>query len=295
VDPPVAGDAIPQPGLAARYPDISALARDPAVVFVEDFESDSWASHWSHVGITPTFRPTAKDNALKFESLDGKALEVEIPQGKKLGLNLTYDFKEKQGSEPDEIYFRYYLRLGDDWHPTISGGKLPGIAGTYNRGGWGGRKSDGTNGWSMRGGFAKEIQDHRPLAGDTPIGTYAYHADQKGKYGEFWYWSQGRPTALERNRWYCIEQYFRVNTPGKNDGVMMAWIDGVKLFSRSDIRVRDIDSLHIEQVWMNVYHGGTEVSPHNQHLFIDDVVIARRYIGPRASDLSQEQKAAARR
>jgi hypothetical protein len=295
LDPPLRGDATPQAGIAAGYPNSRALAQDPAVLLVEDFESGSWRSHWSQVGTTPTFDTTSSDAQLKFEPLDGKALEVEIPKGKKLGLNVTYDFRDKLRSEPDEIYFRYYLRLADDWHPTASGGKLPGIAGTYNRAGWGGRKPDGTNGWSMRGGFSKEIPEHRPLGGDTPIGTYAYHVDQEGKYGEFWNWSQGRPTALERNRWYCIEQYFRVNTPGKNDGALMAWVDGVKLFSRSNIRVRDVDSLHIEQVWMNVYHGGTVAAPQDLHMFIDDVVIARRYIGPRASDLSHEQKAAARR
>jgi hypothetical protein len=31
---------------------------------------------------------------------------------------------------------------------------------------------------------------------------------------------------------------------------------------------------------MNVYHGGTMPSPYDQHLFIDNVVIAKQYIGP---------------
>ena len=53
--------------------------------------------------------------------------------------------------EPEEIYFRYYLRLGNDWNPTTDGGKLPGISATYSRVGWGGRKADGMTGWSMRG------------------------------------------------------------------------------------------------------------------------------------------------
>lgn len=283
LDPPLDGDAQPQAGIAAGYPNAAALAHDPAVLFVEDFESTNWKSHWSHVGITPTFKPVERDDRLNFQPLAGKALEVTIAKGAHLGLNLTYRFRDKQGSEPVEIYFRYYLRLADDWHPTVDGGKLPGIAGTYDRGGWGGRTSDGENGWSMRGDFGTEIADPHPLAGRTPIGTYAYHADMKDKYGDFWHWSQGRPTALARNRWYCIEQYFRVNTPGQHDGVMQAWVDGVKVFSRSDIRVRDLDSIRIEEIWLNVYHGGTAVSPYDQHLFIDDVVIARRYIGPAAS------------
>ena len=41
-----------------------------------------------------------------------------------------------------------------------------------------------------------------------------------------------------------------------------------------------MDKLKIEQIWMNVYHGGKKPSPYDQHLFIDNVVIARKYIGP---------------
>lgn len=34
---------------------------------------------------------------------------------------------------------------------------------------------------------------------------------------------------------------------------------------------------------MNVYHGGMALSPSDQHLFIDNVVVARKYIGPMAA------------
>ncbi len=52
------------------------------------------------------------------------------------------------------------------------------------------------------------------------------------------------------------------------------------VFDHTGFRVRDIPSIKIEQIWMNVYYGGTTPSPQDQHLFIDNVVIARRYIGP---------------
>lgn len=63
------------------------------------------------------------------------------------GLSLSYRFRRQLGYEPEEIYFRYCLRLTDDWNPR-RGGKLPGISGTYGRAGWGGRPVDGTDGWS---------------------------------------------------------------------------------------------------------------------------------------------------
>jgi len=71
-----------------------------------------------------------------------------------------------------------------------------------------------------------------------------------------------------------------VNQPGHKDAVMRGWVDGRLVFEHTGFRVRDIPSIKIEQIWMNVYYGGTAPSPQDQHLFIDNVVIARRYIGP---------------
>ena len=55
--------------------------------------------------------------------------------------------------EPEEIFFRYYLRFDSDWKNATSDGKLPGISGTYGKAGWGGRPVNGHDGWSARGSF----------------------------------------------------------------------------------------------------------------------------------------------
>ena len=36
----------------------------------------------------------------------------------------------------------------------------------------------------------------------------------------------GAGAKLETNRWYSIEQYLKLNTPGKHDGVLRAWAGG---------------------------------------------------------------------
>ena len=71
-----------------------------------------------------------------------------------------------------------------------------------------------------------------------------------------------------------------MNTPTLNDGVLRAWVDGRLAFEKTDLRFRDIEALKVEEVWMNVYHGGTAPSPHDQHLYVDNLVIASSYIGP---------------
>jgi len=208
-----------------------------------------------------------------FEPWRGKALRIKVSEGGHYGASLQYEFKKKTGSEPEEIYFRYYLRFGDDWDPQ-RGGKLPGIGGTYGRAGWGGRPSDGRNGWSARGQFNGRRD------GRTPIGFYCYHADMKGRYGSSWIWQNDKRGYLENNRWYCIEQYAKMNTPGKNDGVLRGWVDGELAFEKTDVRMRDADHLKIESIWINIYHGGTWPAPSDDHLFIDNIVVAKRYIGP---------------
>jgi hypothetical protein len=220
------------------------------------------------------------DHQRKFEPLQGKALRVKIAEGSTGAMSTSYKFRRETGHEPEEIYFRYYLRLADDWNQTLQGGKLPGISGTYGIAGWGGRKSDGTDGWSARGSFSLTIPADNPLGGTTPIGTYCYHADMKGQYGDIWVWQNEYLGFLRNNRWYSIEQYVKLNTPGVKDGVLRAWVDGRPAFEKTDIRFRHVDKLKIEQVWMNVYHGGKKPSPYDQHLYIDNVVIARSYIGP---------------
>jgi hypothetical protein len=86
--------------------------------------------------------------------------------------------------------------------------------------------------------------------------------------------------GLENNRWYCIEQHVRLNTPGENDGVLRGWVDGRLVFEKTDVCMRDVEDLKIEAVWLNVYLGGTWTSRKDQHLYIDNVVIARKPIGP---------------
>lgn len=242
------------------------------VIFHCDFESETWWDEWGLRDSPKRVDAVEEDPRREFKSHDGKALRIRVEEGGHYGVSLQYQFAKRLGSEPEEIYFRYYLRLGSDWKPE-NGGKLPGIAGTYGRAGWGGRKVDGTDGWSARGLFKGQKN------GRTPIGFYCYHADMRGKYGDNWVWDDNGFPGLDNNRWYCIEQHVRMNTPGKNDGMMRAWVDDKLVFEKSDVRMRDVDKLKIETVWINVYNGGTWTAKQDQHLFIDDVTISRSRIG----------------
>ncbi|NMG56083.1 polysaccharide lyase [Aromatoleum aromaticum] len=267
-------------GIAGGFPLDKGIERHPDVVFADRFESPDWMTRWPIYSKNSTTEIVASDDANRFERLDARALKVTVPRGKVLGLNAQYRFDQRPEGEPEAMYFRYYLRFGENWNPTLQGGKLPGFAGTYNRGGWGGRKANGTNGWSARGTFFR-LSGRNSLSGvHRSIGSYVYHADMSQTYGSTWGWNQGPTGMLEKNRWYSIEQYVRMNTPGRNDGVLRAWVDGEVAFEKTDMRYRDGLDLKIESLWMNVYHGGTTPTAHDLTLYIDNLVIARNYIGP---------------
>lgn len=246
------------------------------VVFATDFESQTWFWELGATKQPKNAVTVSADPANKFKPLSGKALRIAIPKGSHLGMaDLVFKFKDQIGSEPEEIYFRYYLRLGDDWS-TITGGKFPGISGTYDKAGWGGRRANGKNGWSARGKFLPTDDK-----GKTQIGFYSYHADMKGKVGSTWKWTNGKRGLLKRNRWYCIEQYVKLNTPGKNNGQARGWVDGKPAFVKKDIRFRDIKKLKIDRIWVEVYIGGSKTAAKDHHIYIDDMVISRKYIGKR--------------
>jgi hypothetical protein len=119
--------------------------------------------------------------------------------------------------------------------------------------------------------------------GRLPLASYVYHSASGSDYGEVMGWGAGGGAAfIETNRWYCVEQYVRLNTPGRQDGVLRAWVDGRAVFERQGLRLRDTASIHIDSIWMDVYAGGRAPAASDMTVFFDRVVVASSYIGPSA-------------
>lgn len=268
------------PGLADGFPSDVGISSHPEVIFADRFEEQGWQPFWSGIDARSAAEVITEDRGNGFELLAGRALRVTLAKGVSTALNAHIRFASHRDGEPEEAFFRYYLRLGDNWNPTIDGGKMPGFSGTYGRAGWGMRKSDGVNGWSTRGAFFKQTSSVGAASALRGLGSYVYHANMEGLTGDTWGWNLGPSGLLQKNRWYSIEQRVRMNSPGKADGVLQAWVDGRLVFERMNLRYRDVPDLKIESVWMNIYHGGARPAPHDMTLYIDNLVIARKYIGP---------------
>lgn len=142
----------PLTGLATVYPYDQEIISHPDVYLFSDFETNQWGDDWTFGTNAATLDRVLSDPGQLFEPLRGSALRIKMTEGGHYEMSVGFDFADEIGQEPEEIYFRYYLRFANDWE-TVYGGKMPGISGTYGRAGWGGRLSDGTNGWSARGSF----------------------------------------------------------------------------------------------------------------------------------------------
>lgn len=225
---------------------------------LEEAFDDDWRDRWTQdgahgVGTTETDR----DHTLR----------VEYAEDSFYGTSLHTRFGERILIEPEAAHARYWIRHPEDWefHPD-GGTKLPGFAGVYQgtprEGGFGGRSSDGTNGWSAR-------MFNRESRGDIGLGTQIYHADARGDYGDHPTWRG----SLERGRWHAIDQYIQLNTPGEADGVYRGWIDGRPAIEETRLRFRDEDheEIRIESFWINFYYGGGWGSPVDQYVDMTDV------------------------
>lgn len=244
----------------------SAVEQAPpaAHAFSEQFNQDDWwKARWG-VGATPDHAERV-DVATSI-SQSGKALHVAVPKGSNLGTDFSHYFRAFDIAEPETASFQYAIKFGE----TFTGhGKLPGLVGTYGRGGWGGRKANGENGWSARLGFGANNPDY------VTVSYYSYHMDQKQAWGDNFQWQKdGAPYQLKRGEWYTLRGTVKLNTIGERDGELRAWINDEPVVAQEGLQFRKIDRLKIERFWFNIWHGGGKPAPVDMDVTIANLQVS---------------------
>ncbi|HJT24544.1 MAG TPA: hypothetical protein VJ873_08190 [bacterium] len=241
------------------------------ILFFGGFEAQPWTSDW---GIDWGPEPAANSTIVEGTSaFDGRSLRVKYSQGSFSGgaCQFLTDFSKLSIQPQESLYLRYYLRF-DPGFDFVKGGKLPGLAG--GKGNTGGHKPNGQDGWSARIMW-------RP---DGKIVQYVYYPDQPGTYGEDFDWNYGGcPRFFKPGKWYCVETFVQMNSPGKKDGVIRSWLDGDKALEITGLRFRDIPEIKIDKLEFETFFGGGDASwatPRDQYSMFDNAVIAKNYIGP---------------
>ncbi len=241
----------------------------------EPFESDpsEWTSTWYDAAIGSRNRITSIGDGVQ-----GDAIKVSIPAGSHFGSAAHWRFAENGQSEPDELYYRYFLRFPDgfDNHGT---GKLPGPAGLYSTSGRNLIPPTSSNpGWSARMTFATPLDDRNST--HTQIGFYVYHLDQPADEGEFFLWDE-QVGAIDHGAWHCVEGRVKLNTPGQSDGVLEGWVDEALAFHESDFKFRTSSqtSVKIKSFWFDVFFGGSAPAPGSLSMDFDSLVLGSERVG----------------
>jgi hypothetical protein len=284
------GDA----GLAARYPDDRGIGGDPDVLFADDFESG---------------------DLKKWDSVRGAASVVEdAPHAGRRCVRLAMHRGQDTGGDAikwfppgaDAVHARFYVRFSTNY--TYSHHFVTLLANPpenkWKAFGKAGLKPDGTY-------FSTGLEPWFAWGRNPPPGElnfYSYFPDMEPDRKMNKYWgnsffppgpARGQASGPGRvvpplGRWQCWEFLLQANSaPDRADGLQKMWVDGRLVGAFTGIRWRTDPRTKINCFWLQHYgYDGSDPTKQfwgeEQAVWFDDVVVARRYIGPRASRRAPE-------
>jgi len=243
------------------------------LVFCEDFERDNWKKRWA----APDEKSAVtEDRASVFQGR--RSLQVRA-RAKEHGTDGWHRIVFPEGLP--KVHVRAYFLFPKDFAiAPCNGVKLLGVGATPRE-----RKPDGYPIWKSsvvpRG--SDFFNTMLTVTNQWKLSFYYYNPEQKGEYGTSRDCDQEGPGKLTPGQWQCVELMCRANDPGSRNGAIQAWIDGRPCGKVEGIRFRDVENLVIREMALVGYFGGagpTNTSPKDQDYFIDNVVVAREYIGP---------------
>lgn len=277
----ITADAAEPDGISSRYPGDAGIEADPDVILVEDFEDDLVQVGWMEAGGWFDFRlgqgmqlsdanPAAGSRCLQFDLKQGKQSSGAMMQ-------LIEDH--------EELFFRYYRRFAEDWYWPDGYGPHDAFIGG---GDYSGRPTDQDfeilidfwqNGAtvarlaSVRPESFKDVQrewnaaalgrDGKPSVGGHPVP-----------------WNVAEPDSIVPGKWHCVEMQIRLSSAGEADGILRMWVNGKLVTDYADVPMRDVGKEYVKlnKVFIGPYfHPG---SPKDQAHWVDQIVAARKYIGP---------------
>ncbi|MDB6036529.1 MAG: N-carbamoylputrescine amidase / Aliphatic amidase AmiE [Verrucomicrobiales bacterium] len=273
-------------GLAAKYPDDDGIAADPDVLFADNFESGDmkkWDEKRGRVVMTEE-----KPNSGRW------CVQMPMERGQNHGGDAIKWFMPGA----DSVYARVYVKFSADYqydHHFIWLGANQ-RTNKWSAFGKAGLKPNGTYySTGMEPWFA---WGKNPPPGE--LNLYAYYLDMERDPKMDKYWGNGffppgpgKGVAAGKARviplldqWQCWEFMIQANSaPEKADGRQAMWLDGKLVAEFTGIRWRAHLDLKVNCFWLEHY-GYDEGDPTKQYwkdsqsVWFDDLVVARRYIGP---------------
>jgi len=202
-----------------------------------------WKKDWPGCGFEGGIAPGRVELVKKDTA---SALRVNFAPGEigpeKGGAGWRWPIGTHQAAE-----LRYTVRFGPNFE-FIKGGKLPGLCGGPDNVS-GGRRADGTNGFSAR------LMWRRDGRGEA----YIYHKNQPDDYGHSFPFPADFRFPLDQL--VQVRLAVTMNQPGKKDGTLRVWItlpdQAEKLMvEQTDMEWRNTDSFGVDGLYFEAFHGG---------------------------------------
>jgi len=253
--------------------DVARGAGSEYLVLPFEAGPSSWTADWYDAVLGGRNRITQIS-----DGVSGKAINVSVPAGSHFGTAAHYRFGDQGLSDPDELYYRYFIRLPTSFK-NYGKGKIPGPAGLYTSSGRNGlRPTDSNPGWSARMQFSPSTTPVR--SNTTALGFYVYHRDQAGSTGDSFVWDASAG-LLTHGTWHCVEGHVSMNSPGVKNGILEGWVDDQLAFYKDDFRfLGSADAvLGVKSFWFDTYYGGTASAPGPLNFQFDELVLSPERIG----------------
>ena len=272
-------------GISAKYPGDQGIASDPDVFFADNFESGDMKK-WDE----------QRRAVLTEDKPDSGRWCVQMPMER--GKNHGADAMKWFMPGADAVYARFYVKFSPDYQYNHH---FVWLAANQRTNKW---SAFGKAGLKPNGTYYSTGMEPWFAWGKNPppgeINLYTYYLDMAPDPKMAKYWGNGffppgpgKGTAAGAARvippldqWQCWEFMIQANTaPDKADGKQAMWVDGKPVGEFTGIRWRNDMDLKVNCFWLEHY-GYDEGDPTKQYwkdsqsVWFDDIVVARRYIGP---------------
>jgi hypothetical protein len=288
-------------GLASKYPGDRHLEKDPCVVFTENFEAGSLTEIFSRWESVKSKKQMSLCPDVPSSSTGKNSLCITHIGGKGVGGHLYR--RLLPGYE--KLYLRFYVRFSRDCAPIHHFVHFGG----YNP----------STRWPQGGAGERPVGHERFTTGIEPFGRawrwdfYSYWMEMRAcPTGSCWGndFINDKNLKVPRDKWICVELMMKMNDPvGAHNGEQALWIEGRPWIRDGQLvshlkkglpkgkwvwdsflpdpdgkpfdgfRWRKDKNLNLNFLWMLLYITKAPQG-HQSQVFFDDIVVAKRYIGP---------------
>ncbi|MBW1298414.1 polysaccharide lyase [Aquimarina litoralis] len=210
----------------------------------------------------------------------GKVLKVKYPKGKVKTNNSgmhTKVYWEDTGEDLDELYISYMVYFPNDFE-FRAGGKLPGLSYQTSE-----RNMSLRLMWRYDG--LAEFYVHY----NTEPSWDGWHASINWSLIDPYEEPNGNPqpdqVKFKKGQWNKIELYNKLNTPGQNNGIMRAWLNGqlaINITDNGDYRQSNEGDIHLNSIYLSTFFGGSDESfqpTKDVYAYFDDFKVSKNRIG----------------